>query len=55
LFELVGTENFITALGLSGGETLVIALEERKDILDNNGLEVNFLLVVKVIGFELDL
>lgn len=55
LFEFVGTKNLITTLGLRGGETLVITLQEREDILDNNGLEVNFFLVVKVIGFELDL
>ena len=55
LFELVGTKNLITALAFLGGEALVIALEERKYILDDNGLEVNFFLVIKVIGFELDL
>jgi hypothetical protein len=55
LFELVGTKNLKTALGLRGSETLVIALEERKDILDDNGLEVDFFLVIKVISFELDL
>ena len=55
LFELVGTKDLKTALGLRGGETLVIALEERKNILDDNGLEVDFFLVIKVIGFELDL
>jgi hypothetical protein len=55
LLEFVGAENFQTTLSLLRGETFTAALEERKDILNHDCLEVDLFFVVKVIGFELDL
>lgn len=54
-FELVRTEETKTALSLVGGETLLRALEQSEDILNDDGLEVDLLLVVEVFGLELDL
>ena len=55
MLEFVGTENLQTTLSLLRGETLTAALEERKDILNNDCLEVDLFFVVEVIGLELDL
>jgi hypothetical protein len=54
-FETVGTEDFKAALGLGGVETFAVALEEREDVVDGDGLEVDLLLIVKILGFELNL
>jgi hypothetical protein len=55
LFEFVGTKNLQTTPGLFSGETLIITLEERKDIFDDDCLKVNFFLVIEIVGFKLDL
>ena len=55
VLELVGTENLEAAGSLLAGKTLVVALEELEDVLDGDGLDVDLLLVVQVLGFELDL
>ena len=55
LLEFIGTENVQTTPGLLSGETLIVTLEKLKDILDNDGLEVDLFFVVEVIGLEFDL
>lgn len=55
LLEFVGTKNLETTLGLLSSETLTVALEKGKDILDNDCLEVDLFFVIEVIGLELDL
>ena len=53
--ELVGAEKFETTGGLVVGETVLIALEELEDVVDDDGLKVDLLLVVEVLSLELDL
>ena len=53
--ELVGAEKFETTGGLVVGETVLIALEELEDVIDDDGLEVDLLLVVEVLSLELNL
>ena len=53
--ELVGTEELETACSLLVGKTVLVALEQLEDIVDDDSLEVDLLLVVKVFGLELDL
>lgn len=53
--ELVRTEKTDTTLRLFVRETLVVALKELEDIIDDDGLEVDLLLVVEVFRLELDL
>jgi hypothetical protein len=55
LLEFIGTENIQTTPGLLSGETLIVTLEKLKDILDNDGLEVDLFFVVEVIGLQFDL
>ena len=54
-FELVRTENVVTALRLFSVETLIVALEELEDIVDDDGLKIDLFLVIKVLGLELNL
>ena len=54
-FKLVGTENLNTAGSLFFSQTFTVALEELEDVLDGDGLDVDLLLVVQVLGLELDL
>jgi hypothetical protein len=37
------------------GQTILVALEEFEDIVDDNGFQVDLLLIIQVFGFELDL
>ena len=53
--ELVGTEKLQTTGGLLVSETVLVALKQLKDIVDNDRLEVDLLLIVEVLGLELDL
>jgi hypothetical protein len=53
--QLVGTENAETAGGLLAGKTILRRLEEREDVVDDNGLQVDLLLVVQVLSLKLDL
>ena len=55
MLEFVGTEKAETTLSFFGVETLFGRLEQGEDVLDNDRLEIDFLLVVKVFGLELDL
>ena len=55
ILELVGTEKLQTASGLLVSETVLVALKQLEDIVDNDRLEVNLLLIVEVLGLELDL
>jgi hypothetical protein len=48
--ELVGPEEFKTALCLLRRETVLVALEELEDILHDDRLEVNLFLVVEILG-----
>ena len=53
--ELVGTEKLQTTGGLLVSETVLVALKQLEDIVDNDRLEINLLLIVEVLGLELDL
>ena len=53
--ELVGAEKFETAIGFVISKTGLVALKELEDVVDNDGLEVDLLLVVQILGLELDL
>jgi hypothetical protein len=53
--ELVGTKDTETTSGLVVSKTVLVALKQREDIIDDNGLEVDLLLVVKVLCLELNL
>ena len=55
LLKLVGTENLITTFSLFIGETFLGTLEELEDIINDDCLEVNLFLVIKVLSTELDL
>lgn len=55
LLKFVRTENVETTLGLLIGETVVGALEKLENIIDDDGFEVNFLLIIQVLSLELDL
>lgn len=53
--ELVGAKKLETAVGLFCGETILVALEELEDVVDDDGLEVDLFLIVQVLRLELDL
>ncbi len=53
--EPVGTEKLETAGSLVVGKTVLVALKQLEDIVDNDGLKVDLLLVVEVLSLELDL
>ena len=53
--EPVGAETFETAVGLVVIRTVLVTLKQLEDIIDDDGLEVDLLLVVEVVGFGLDL
>lgn len=53
--QLIGTKKLETAKSFFGGETILITLEQFKDIVNNDGLEVDFLLVVKILRLQLNL
>ena len=55
LFELVGTKEAETTVGFLRVETFFGTLKEGEDVLDDDGLEVDLLLVVEVLGLELNL
>lgn len=55
MLELVRTEEAQTALCLRVVETVLGRLEESEDVLDDDGLEVDLLLVIEIFGLELDL
>ena len=54
-FQPVGAKQLETALRLGCVEAFVGALEERKDVIEHDGLEVDFVLVVEILGLELNL
>lgn len=53
--ELVGPKELETAGGLCRVETLVGALKQLEDVVDNDGLQVDFFFVVQILCLELDL
>jgi len=53
--ELIGAEKLETALGLLYGETVLVALEELEDVVDDDGLKVNLFLIIQVLRLELNL
>ncbi len=55
LLEPVGTENLETASSLLLAETGVCALKELEDVVDVYFLNIDLVLVVKVLRLELDL
>lgn len=55
MLKLVRTENIETTLGFLVGETVVSALKQLEDIVDDDGLEVDFFLVIQVLRLKLDL
>ena len=52
--ELVGAKGVGAALGLFFGETLVVALDELEDVLDDDCLEVDLFLIVEVLRTRLN-
>ena len=54
LFEIIGAEDLETALRFLSSETLFVALNRGRDILDND-VYVDFFLVIEIICIELDL
>ena len=46
VLKLVGAKELETAGGLVRGETVLVALEELEDVVDDDGLEIDFFLVV---------
>ena len=53
--EFVGPKELETAQGFFFGETLLCALEELEDVVDNDGFEVDLFLIVEVFRLEFDL
>jgi hypothetical protein len=53
--ELVGTEDAKTTGSLLVGKTPFRAVEELKHVLNHDGLQVDFFLVVEVLSLEFDL
>lgn len=53
--ELVGPEEFDTAGGLFLGEALVGTLQQLEDVVEDDSLQIDLLLIVKVLCFQLDL
>jgi len=53
--ELVGTENFKTACSFLIRKAFLRAVKKFEHILNHDSLQINLLLVVEVLGFELDL
>ena len=53
--ELVGAEKFETAVGFVISKTGLVALKELEDVVDDDRLEVDLVLVVKIFRAKLDL
>lgn len=53
--EFVGAEQFQTTSGFLPSETLLRALEKLEDVINDDGLQVDLLLIVQVLGRELNL
>lgn len=53
--KFVGTEKLKTAVGLLVSQTFLVALKQLEDVIDDNGLKIDLLLVVKIFGLELNL
>ena len=53
--KLVGAEELQTAGGFLVSQTVLVALKQLEDIVDNDSLQVDLLLVVEVLGLQLDL
>ena len=53
--ELVGAEKFKTAVGLLVVKTILVALKQLENVIDDDSLKVDLLLVVEVLGLELNL
>ena len=53
--KLVGAEELETAVGLLVRQTVLITLEQLEDVIDHDSLQVDLLLVVEVLGLELNL
>lgn len=54
-FKSVGTEQFQTAYSLGSVKTLIRALQEFEHIVDNDGLQINLVLVVQILRAKLNL
>lgn len=55
MLELVGAKKVETMVGLLSTETFRVALKENKDILDDNSLQVDFFLVIKILRLQFNL
>lgn len=53
--ESVGTEEFETTCGFLEGQTLLVALKQFENIINNDGFQVNLFLVVEVFRLEFNL
>lgn len=54
-FQLVGPEKFQAALGFLLSESIGVTLKEGKHIVDDDGLEIDLLLIVQVLSLEFNL
>lgn len=54
-FELVGAEEFEPTGTLFSRKTLIVTLKKFEDIIDNNGLQVNFFLIIEVLRLQFNL
>ena len=54
-FKPVGTEQLKTTHGFVRGETVLVALQELEDVVNDNSLQIYFFLVVEVLCLQLDL
>jgi hypothetical protein len=53
--ELVWPKELETALGLGLSEALLVTLEEDKNVVKDDSLEINLVLVVQILSIELNL
>ena len=53
--ELVGAEQLNTTDGLFLGQTVLVALEQLENVVDDDSLQVDFFFVVQILCLELDL
>lgn len=54
MFKFVGSEDVATTVSLGVGKTFFLALEKSPNILEFNLLEINLVLVVKILSLELN-
>ena len=53
--ELVRAEQLNTTDGLFLGQTVLVALEQLENVVDDDSLQVDFFFVVQILCLELDL